>query len=296
MTVFVLAENAAAARDLCAGARTLGDVALVSLTPATRIAGIADVVYAIDVPADALIESASPAVVKLVSEKAPEIVLVEPTRRMKVIAAKIAYALGTSVVPDVKALENGVASTLYFGGVAVRKQKVAGATAIYTASAATFGDVAPATGTDVIETVAYEPCGCGAKLVSRSELPKAGVDLTAAKRIVAAGRGFGAEEELSLARDFAAKVGAEVGCTRPLTEAENWFPREAYIGVSGLMLSPEVYFGVGVSGQMQHMVGVNTAKTIFAVNKDKNAPIFAQADYGLIGDIKTVLPQIIAKL
>ena len=62
------------------------------------------------------------------------------------------------------------------------------------------------------------------------------------------------------------------------------------------MLSPEVYFGIGVSGQMQHMVGVNTAKTIFAVNKDKNAPIFAQADYGLIGDIKTVLPTIIAKL
>lgn len=295
MTVFVLAENAKAANELCAGARTLGDVALIAVTPAACIAGIADVVYKIDVPAGEMVEAAAPAVAALVAEKVPEVVLVEPTRRMKVIAGVVAAKLGTAVVPDVKALDGKTASTLYFGGVAVRKQEVKGATAIYTCNAAVFGDVAPATGTDAVEDVAFIPAA-GAKLVSREALPPAGVDLTAAKRIVAAGRGFGAEEELSMARDFAAKVGAEVGCTRPLTEAENWFPREAYIGVSGLMLSPDVYFGLGVSGQMQHMVGVNTAKTIFAVNKDKNAPIFAQADYGLVGDLKAVLPQVIAAL
>ena len=101
---------------------------------------------------------------------------------------------------------------------------------------------------------------------------------------------------MQLARDLAAKIDAEVGCTRPLTEAVNWMPRETYIGVSGLMLSPEVYVGIGVSGQMQHMVGVNTAKTVIAINKDQHAPIFEQADYGLVGDLKAVLPDIIAKL
>ncbi len=296
MTVFVLAENANAARELCAGARTFGgDVALVAVTEAAAVTGIADVVYRIAVPADAMVESAATTVANLVAEKAPEVVLVQPTRRMKVIAAKVAAKLGTSVVPDVKAFADGAASTLYFGGIAIRKQKVKGATAIYTCGAAAFGEVAPATGTDAVEEIAYV-AEEGPKLRSREALPPAGVDLTAAKRIIAAGRGFGAEEELQWARDLAAKVGGEVGCTRPLTEAETWFPRECYIGVSGLMLSPEVYFGIGVSGQMQHMVGVNSSKVIFAINKDKNAPIFDQADYGLVGDIKTVLPAIIEKL
>lgn len=73
-------------------------------------------------------------------------------------------------------------------------------------------------------------------------------------------------------------------------------PREAYIGISGLMLNPEVYVGIGVSGQMQHMVGINGAKLVFAINKDKNAPIFNQADYGLVGDLNAVLPIINEKL
>ncbi len=294
MTVFVIAENAAAATALCAGARTFGgEVALVSLSPATAIAGIADVVYTIDVPADAVVESAAATVAGLVAEKAPEYVLVEPTRRMKVIAAKVAAKLGTSVITDVKSIENGTASNLFFGGVAVRKVKATGATTVVTCGNI-FGE-AVASGTDTMEAVPYVADG-SVKLRKREALPPASVDLTAAKHIVAAGRGFTAEEDLQLGRDLAAKVGGELGCTRPLTEVVTWMPREAYIGVSGLMLSPDVYIGVGLSGQMQHMVGVNSAKTIFAINKDKNAPIFDQADYGLVGDLKAVLPDIIAKL
>lgn len=295
MSIIVIAETEKGARGLCAGARTFGgDVALVSLSPVTAIAGIADVMYRIAVPEDVVVESAAASVAGLVAEKAPEVVLVEPTRRMKVIAAKVAAKLGTSVVTDVKSVEDGVASTLYFGGIAVRKSKAAGATAIYTVAPGQYGDL-PAMGTDAMEDVAYV-ADDSVKLRSREALPPAGVDLTAAKNIIAAGRGFTAEEDLQLARDLAAKMDAEVGCTRPLTEAVNWMPRETYIGVSGLMLNPEVYLGIGISGQMQHMVGVNTAKTIIAINKDKNAPIFAQADYGLVGDLKAVLPEIIEKL
>lgn len=295
MSIFVIAETEKGARGLCAGARTLGDnVALVSLSEATKITGIADVVYAIAVPEDAVVESAAATVCGLVADKAPEIVLVEPTRRMKVIAGKLAAKQGVSVITDAKSIEGGVATSLFFGGIANRKAKSAGAISIFTAAPSVFGDAQPS-GTDAVEEIAYM-ADDAVKLRSREALPPAGVDLTAAKNIVAAGRGFTAEEDLQLARDLAAKIDAEVGCTRPLTEAVNWMPRETYIGVSGLMLSPEVYVGIGVSGQMQHMVGVNTAKTVIAINKDQHAPIFEQADYGLVGDLKAVLPDIIAKL
>ena len=107
--------------------------------------------------------------------------------------------------------------------------------------------------------------------------------------------GTDAVEEVAFV-DLAAKIGAEMACTRPLAEGSGWMPTESYIGVSGQMLSPKVYVGIGTSGQMQHMVGVNRAGAIFAVNKDKNAPIFKQCDYGLVGDLNTVLPALSAAL
>ena len=125
---------------------------------------------------------------------------------------------------------------------------------------------------------------------------KSGVDLNTADVVVAAGRGFGAEEDLQMARDLCDKIGGGLGCSRPLTEGVNWLPTEVYVGVSGLMLSPKVYIAAGISGQMQHMVGCNRATTLFAINKDKNAPVFKQCDYGLVGDIKTVLPALVAAL
>ena len=76
----------------------------------------------------------------------------------------------------------------------------------------------------------------------------------------------------------------------------NWLPTELYVGVSGLMLSPKVYVAAGISGQMQHMVGCNRSGAMFAINKDKNAPVFKQCDYGLIGDVKDVLPKLVAAL
>lgn len=99
-----------------------------------------------------------------------------------------------------------------------------------------------------------------------------------------------------MARDLCDKIGGGLGCSRPLTEGVNWLPTEVYVGVSGLMLSPKVYIAAGISGQMQHMVGCNRSGAIFAINKDKNAPIFKQCDFGLVGDIKDVLPAITAAL
>ena len=114
--------------------------------------------------------------------------------------------------------------------------------------------------------------------------------------VVAAGSGFAEESELDLARELCDKLGAGLACSRPLTEGVNWLPTELYVGVSGLMLSPKAYVACGISGQMQHMVGCNRAGTMFAINKDKNAPVFKQCDYGIVGDVKDVLPKLAAAL
>ncbi len=123
-----------------------------------------------------------------------------------------------------------------------------------------------------------------------------GVDLAKADAVVSAGRGFAEKADLDLAYALADKLGAAVGCSRPLAEGVDWFPHEAYIGVSGQVIAPKVFLAAGISGQMQHMVGCNRSGAVFAVNKDKNAPIFKQCDYGLVGDLKTVLPAVVAAL
>ncbi|MEG0791658.1 MAG: FAD-binding protein, partial [Gordonibacter sp.] len=91
-------------------------------------------------------------------------------------------------------------------------------------------------------------------------------------------------------------VRGETACSRPLAENEKWMAKSLYLGVSGRMISPKVYFALGISGQMQHMVGVHNADIIVAVNKDQNAPVFNQADYGIVGDLHEVLPALTAKL
>ena len=295
MKAFVLAETADAAKELCAGARAKAQEVVLVAVATDSVLGVADRVVHIDVPTGAFADDAYATVNRLFDEETPELVLAQPTRRMKYLAGRLAAHAGTAVITDVIAFDDDGAETLYFGDIAHRMSKPTGSTAVYTVGSGVF-DAEGALGTSVVEERAFVPPARAASCVEVKELPPASVDLPAADIIVAAGRGFGSEDELVLARDLAAKVGGEVGCTRPLAEGEAWMPREAYIGVSGVTASPNVYFGIGVSGQMQHMVGINRARTIVAVNKDKNAPLFAQADYGIVGDLKAVVPALIAAL
>lgn len=293
MMTLVLAETEGAAKELCAGARSMGDVVLATFDD--PITGIADKCEVVTVPADRAKEDALETFYKILKDVDPQIVFAEPTRRLKTIVGRMACREGASVQTNVNQVSEESAKSMYFGGVGTKVTKSLTPIAFCTVSAGAFSDEVPS-GTDVVEQVDYIEPKTPVKLDERKLLPPADVDLTAASRIVAAGRGFAAEEELGLARTFCERIGAELGCTRPLTESENWFPREAYIGVSGLILSPDVYVGIGVSGQMQHMVGVDNARVSFAINKDPNAPIFDKVDYGLVGEITDVLPQINDKL
>jgi len=115
------------------------------------------------------------------------------------------------------------------------------------------------------------------------------VDLTAAEIIVSVGRGIGEKDKIPVVEDLAKALGAELAASRPICDA-GWLPMERQVGSSGQTVSPKVYVAVGISGAIQHLVGMKGSKTIVAINKDPNAPIFEVADYGIIGDLFEVVP------
>ena len=293
MKALVIAERQDAARELAAGARTMADeVVLVSFGEAPE--GVADKVARISVPEGTVLDDAADTVIAVFDAEAPSVVLVEPTRHMKTVAGKLAAHAGASVITDVMSFEDG-AKSLYFGGVAERVQKPATDVAFYTVSAGTFAGL-EASGANAVEDVAWVAPANPVKLLASKPIEKSGVDLFKADAVVAAGRGFAEEADLDLARALAEKLGGGLACSRPLTEGVNWLPTELYVGVSGLTVTPKVYVAAGISGQMQHMVGANRSGCVVAVNKDKNAPVFKQCDYGLVGDVKDVLPALTAAL
>ena len=262
MKALVLAERSDAARELAAGARTMADeVVLVAIGGLEVADGTADKIIRIALPADAVYDDAYATVVSVFDAEQPAVILAEPTRHVKSVVGRVAAHANTSVITDVMSFEGAEAS-----------------------------------GANAVEDVAWVAPASPVRLVSSKPRALSGVDLGKADVVVAAGRGFAEEADLDLARALCDKLGAGLACSRPLTEGVDWLPAELYVGVSGLMLSPKAYVACGISGQMQHMVGCNRAGTMFAINKDKNAPVFKQCDYGLVGDVKDVLPALVAAL
>jgi electron transfer flavoprotein alpha subunit len=147
--------------------------------------------------------------------------------------------------------------------------------------------------------VAVEPFAVqldAAIIRNRSEKPfresQRAVDLTAADIIVSVGRGIREKENIPMVQELAAALGAELAASRPICD-NGWLPMERQVGSSGQTVSPKVYIAVGISGAIQHMVGMKGAKTIVAINKDANAPIFEIADYGIVGDLFEVVPALV---
>ena len=122
-----------------------------------------------------------------------------------------------------------------------------------------------------------------------------GVDLTKAKIIVSVGRGISKEENIPMAKELAKGLNAELGSSRPIVD-QGWIEHDRQIGSSGQVVSPKLYFSIGISGAIQHQVGMKGSDNILAINKDPNAPIFEIADYGIVGDIFEIVPKIIEKI
>lgn len=237
-----------------------------------------------------------PEIVRLAKELEPELILVELSKNGRIAAAQLAVALNIGLLTDISEfnVEDGrfCGKRMVYGGSAIKSEYVEGRAVVCASFQADAEAVAAAD-----KIVDLTPAaGHGITFTGKTQRTVQTVNLNAAGRVVGVGRGFSKEENLSIARDFAAAFNAEIGCTRPIAEEERWLPPERYIGVSGAMIKPAVYVAAGISGQVQHTVGVNDAGLIIAINKDENAPIFKNCDYGIIGDVTEVLPILTEKL
>src|SRR5262249_20811471 len=144
-------------------------------------------------------------------------------------------------------------------------------------------------------SVQFSPSKIRTKPLDLFKEAKSAVDLTQAPLIVAIGRGIKAPENIPHAEAVAKAMGAEIAASRPICD-EGWLPMERQIGSSGPTVAPKLYLALGISGAIQHVVGMKGARTIVAINKDRNAPIFEIADYGVVGDIFEIMPVLAEEL
>ncbi len=238
-------------------------------------------------------ESYAAAVAKVMEREDPVALLIGGTMRGKDLAAKVAAHLQSGLVTDAQVLrvENGAIETerMMYGGLAVCTETLSGL-ALVTIPPRKFEvpqQEESRAGEIVVETVSTED----AMIIGNvCPIVRQGADISLAEKLVCVGRGLGKEEDMALVRDLAAALGAEIGCTRSVAEDYHWLPSETYIGLSGQKVKPNLYLSVGVSGQVQHVAGIRDSKVIVAVDTNENAPIFAAADYGIVGDLYQIVP------
>lgn len=295
--VIIFAEEAAAYEELCSGVRALGaqPVALLvgSEADSSQVAGYGARVFSFGERAEGvMLEDYTQAFADVIAAEEPGLVMMRASKRTQCIAGRLAVKLNAGVVSDVSAIEvegdQVSLSHLVYGGAAKQVEKVAGLPIALVGSG--LFEVAAASAAGAVEQQSASVVSGPIKITGIQEKQEETVDLGAAKRVVCVGRGIGSAENISSAKGFADRIGAEMACTRPIAEGEGWMARSRYLGVSGAVVKPDVYLALGVSGQVQHTVGASESKIIAAINKDKNAPIFKNCDYGLVADVEKVLP------
>jgi len=237
---------------------------------------------------DYAVTPAAEVLASLVAQASPAAVLVAATAEGKEVAGRLADAV--DLTPDDAGL---VAEQSIFGGAIVVQSRVRTGTPIV---AVRPNAVTPEPSSGAAEltpvTVELSEAAKGARITERvaqerSERP----ELTEAAIVVSGGRGVGSGENFALIEKLADSLGAAVGASRAATDA-GWYPHQFQVGQTGKTVSPQLYMAVGISGAIQHRAGMQTAKTIMVINKDPEAPIFELADFGVVGDLFKVVPQL----
>jgi electron transfer flavoprotein alpha subunit len=315
--VLVLAEHDSTGEvkrvtlELLTAARRLGEASVVWTGPGAAAAQPrlamygAEKVYAADSGDydDHLVAPKAELLAWLVAQKTPSAVLTASTAEGREVAGRLAVKTGSGVLTDaVNITADGgkvLAEQPNFGGsVTVHSTVRAGVPIITLRPGAIAAEPlagAAETSAAEVEAVSFSASDEArlARVTDRAPAEKGGrPDLAEAQIVVSGGRGVGSAENFDLIEDLADSLGAAVGASRAVTDA-GWYPHAFQVGQTGKTVSPQLYVAVGISGAIQHRAGMQTSKTIVAINKDPEAPIFEIADYGVVGDLFEVVPQLI---
>jgi electron transfer flavoprotein alpha subunit len=263
---------------------------------AAQIAGVGKVHVADDAAyAHALAENVAPLVVALMGHH--DAVLFPATSNGKNIAPRVAALLDVMQISDILSVEGPDTFTRpIYAGNAIATVQTKDAKLVITVRGTAFEKAATSGGSGTIEKVASTgdkglSTFAGAE-IAKSERP----ELTSAKIIVSGGRALQNSENFhSLIEPLADKLGAGVGASRAAVDA-GYVPNDYQVGQTGKIVAPEVYIAIGISGAIQHLAGMKDSKTIIAINKDEDAPIFQVADIGLVGDLFKIVPELTEKL
>jgi electron transfer flavoprotein alpha subunit len=309
MTTLVIAEhdnsvlrpstlNAVTAAGLLGGdihVLVAGSGVAAAAQAATQVAGVAKVLVA-DGPglAEGLAENTTLQVLAIASQYSH--ILFPATAYGKNISPRVAAKLDVAQVSDVIAIESpDTFQRPIYAGNAIATVQSLDAIKVLTVRTTAF-DGAVATGGSAVTEMLQAVADSGkASFVGREVATTSRPELTAAKAVVSGGRGLGSAENFKLLEPLADKLGAAMGASRAAVDA-GYAPNDWQVGQTGKIVAPQLYVAVGISGAIQHLAGMKDSKVIVAINKDAEAPIFGVADYGLVGDLFTAVPELVKAL
>ena len=263
----------------------------------------ANKVYVADAPdlVDHLVAPVAEVLAKVVADSSPAAVLLASSADGKEVAARLALKTGSGVITDATDVtgEGGavVAEQQVFGGSTIVRSKVSTGTPLITVRPNSVPAEQTSGAAERVDVaVELSEAAKAARIVDRvveekGERP----ELSEAAIVVSGGRGVGSGENFSVIEGLADALGAAVGASRAATDA-GWYPHQHQVGQTGKTVSPQLYIAAGISGAIQHRAGMQTSKTIVAINKDPEAPIFELVDYGVVGDLHEVVPALTDKV
>ncbi len=282
--------------ELLTAARALGEPSAVVVGPAVPVKELAahgaEKVYVAETDRDDFLTPQVDVLAALIEAKSPVAVLIAVSADGKEIAGRLALRTGSAWLNDVVDVNSDGATHSVFGGAWVVQAKAATEHPVITVRPGSF-EVEETAGAGAEESVEV-PAASGRGATVSSREPIVGGDrpeLTEASVVVSGGRGVGSAEDFSVVEGLADALGAAVGASRAAVDS-GYYPHQFQVGQTGKTVSPQLYIALGISGAIQHRAGMQTSKTIVAVNKDAEAPIFEIADFGVVGDLFKVAPQL----